>query len=102
MAKLIIPLSNAYIEAACILAKSTYNLEQEYTDKELNDEIIQKHSAYSIGSIINAASYLEATINELFFYVEHRDQGVSVENLREDVADRMKKMWKLIEKNFCT
>ncbi|VXD22304.1 conserved hypothetical protein [Planktothrix serta PCC 8927] len=99
MAEQKIFLSLAHIQAACFFAKSTYDLEKEYTGKDLNDEIIQKHSAYSIGSIITAVSYLEATINELFFDVANRSKEVKVEHLPNGTPDRMKDMWEDIEKS---
>ncbi|WRH67125.1 MAG: hypothetical protein RSE13_01260 [Planktothrix sp. GU0601_MAG3] len=99
MAEQKIFLSLTHIQAACFFAKSTYDLEKEYTGKDLNDEIIQKHSAYSIGSIITAVSYLEATINELFFDVANRSKEVKVEHLPNGTPDRMKDMWEHIEKN---
>ncbi|MEL0587780.1 MAG: hypothetical protein U1V55_21960 [Planktothrix rubescens PR222] len=99
MAEYKIFLSLAHIQAACFFAKSTYDLEQENTGQDPDIEIIQKHTAYSISSIITAVSYLEATINELFFDVANRSKEVKVEHLPNGTPDRMKAMWEHIEKN---
>lgn len=94
-----INLSYDHINAACFLAKLTYDLELKYTANDFTDEIIQQHRAYSIGSIISAVSYLEATINELFFDVANQLPRVKVEHLPNGTPDRMKAIWEHIEKN---
>lgn len=90
--KLRSPLSYTHINAAAHFAKLSYEIEERYKEYPSSD-VFYQHQAYVIGCIITAASYLEATINELFANIA--DGCITPEELGHDIALIMANMWKV-------
>lgn len=88
------PLSFSHIKAAAHFAKLSYDIEADDNGKHL-PESFYVHRAYVIGSIITAASYLEATINECLAAIK---EGNSSIKLSDEAAILMDIMWKDIDK----
>lgn len=84
-------LSLSHIIAAAHFAKLSYNKETAYDSKN-SPELFYQHRAYITGSIITAASYLEATINEFFWDVTN---GLYREQLAPDITEVISNMWKV-------
>src|SRR4028119_209350 len=80
------PLSFSHIKAAAHFAKLSYGKEDKYDDSKYSSELFDEHRSYVIGSITTAVRYLEATINELFTYVEDISRS---NEWSPDVAQKM-------------
>jgi hypothetical protein len=83
-------LSFSHIKAAAHFAKLSYEIEDKYDDSKDSSELFDEHRSYVIGSIITAVGYLEATINELFTYVEYISRS---NEWSPDVTQKMNEEW---------
>jgi hypothetical protein len=88
-------LSGYFASSAALFSRKAYALE-ELDPAAATDAVRMEHRSYSIGAVISAAFYLEATINEL--YLEAIDRNLNTfptERLR--LAELMAHVWHDVE-----
>ncbi len=88
--------SPQHIKAAALFTRQSYQIEEDYKNNGVvTDELIEDHRSYVTGAIFAAASFLEATINEVFSdTLEHPESDVTV-NIDPATKLLLAKMWKL-------
>jgi len=89
-----------YIQSAALLCRLGYAIEREYEGMpgEISPEILLRHEAFILSSILSSVAFLESTINELYsdaadnayFFAEEKNEA-----LLQKIADGWKN-----EKNF--
>src|SRR5437667_5236867 len=69
-----------HIKSAALLTRQSYQIEEDYTNNGvITDELIEDHRSCVTGAIFAVASFLEATINEVFAdSLEHPEGDVTV------------------------
>jgi len=60
-------LSQSFIRSAASFARQCWKTEREHSSQRYEDDLLTEHQALAIGAISASVSFLEATINELFF-----------------------------------
>jgi hypothetical protein len=65
-----------HLFAARHMAELACELEKEYAGSAIDADVARRHRAYVIGTVLSAAAFLEASINELYLEVqEHIANG---------------------------
>lgn len=64
-----------HLYAARHLSDLACQLEQEHAGTTADPEIVRRHRAYVIGSVLTATAFLEASINELYLEVQDHLNG---------------------------
>ena len=59
-----------HLFAARHMADMACELEKEHAGQEVDPEVMRRHRSYVIGTILSAAAFLEASINELYLEVQ--------------------------------
>lgn len=67
-----------HLFAARHLAELACDLEKEHAGSSIDDDVARRHRAYVIGTILCAAAFLEASINELYLEVQEHMNGSGV------------------------
>jgi hypothetical protein len=71
--------SISHVLGAAQLARLAENIERTY-DGKWSDELFHEHRAYVTGSILLSASFLEATINEVFADADDNSSTAALES----------------------
>lgn len=89
-------LSGYFASSAALFSRRAHAIEA-VAPSEVNETVRMEHRSYSIGSVIAAACYLEAAINELYLEAIDRNQNTfPKERLR--IAELMGHVWNDVEK----
>lgn len=81
-----------HIQSAALFSRLSANVETQVGN--LSDALKSEYQAYVTGAIFTAVSFLESTINELFWEVLENPTGF--ETLKSETIDVMARMWKQI------
>lgn len=82
-----------HIQSAALLARQCYQVEQRY-DGSFSSDLMADHWSYATGAIFAAASFLEATINEVFADTVDHPEGELAAPLDAMTKQLMADMWK--------
>src|SRR5438105_50934 len=87
--------SSQHIKAAALFTRQSYQIEEDYRKNGVRtDELIEDHRSYVTGAIFAVASFLEATINEVFAdALEHPTSDITV-NMDSATKLLLADMWK--------
>jgi hypothetical protein len=83
-----------HIQSAALFTRQCYQIEKNY-DGAFSNDLIADHRSYVTGAIFAAASFLEATINELFADTLDHPDGELASHLDTATKQLMADMWKL-------
>ncbi|NLD56881.1 MAG: hypothetical protein GX651_01950 [Methanomicrobiales archaeon] len=88
-----------YIQSAALLCRLAFKIEQEYRQiPETPGEILLRHEAFVLNSVLSSVAFLESTINEL--YADAADEvSFSFDGKDETLLRRIHEAWSN-EKNF--
>ena len=82
-----------HIQSAALFTRQCYQVEQSY-DGTNSSDLVADHWSYVTGAIFAAASFLEATINELFADTLDHPDGELASHLDAATRQLMADMWK--------
>ena len=82
-----------HIQSAALFTRQCYQIEKNY-DGVFSVDLIADHWSYVTGAIFTAASFLEATINELFADTVDHPDGELANYLDASTKQLMADMWK--------
>lgn|SRR6266487_605575 len=82
-----------HIQSAALFTRQCYQIEKNY-DRVFSNDLMADHWSYVTGAIFAAASFLEATINELFADTVDHPDGELASHLEVATRQLMADMWK--------
>lgn len=88
-----------YIQSAALLCRLGFDIEKNYAERgEISPDLILRHEAFILNSILSSVAFLESAINE--FYSDAADDACVFDNEKnEDLLRDIRERWRN-EKNF--
>jgi len=91
--------SDSLLKTSKFFAKLSFNIELEYKNKKVPEEIKENNKSYVTGSIFSSVAFLESIINELFWSALKAPTGFA-RALNENLKNKMAKFLANFENRY--